>query len=90
MAKFVFPREIFYGENALEQLKSLKGKKRAVIVTGGTSMQKHGFLERTEKLLQEVGIDTKLIEGVEPDPSIQTVMKGAKTMQEFDPDVLLQ
>jgi len=89
MAKFVFPREIFYGENALEQLKSLKGKKRAVIVTGGTSMQKHGFLERSEKLLNEVGIETKLIEGVEPDPSIQTVMKGAKTMQEFDPDVIV-
>ena len=89
MSKFVFPREIFYGENALEQLKSLKGKKRAVIVTGGTAMQKHGFLERSEKLLNEVGIETKLIEGVEHDPSIQTVMKGAKTMQEFDPDVIV-
>ena len=27
-----------------------------------------------------------LFEGVEPDPSVETVMKGAKVMQEFEPD----
>ena len=28
----------------------------------------------------------QLIEGVEPDPSVETVMRGAKVMQEFQPD----
>mgnify|MGYP002224983515 FL=1 len=31
-------------------------------------------------------MEVKLIEGVEPDPSVETVMKGAKVMQEFEPD----
>ena len=37
--------------------------------------------------LKEAGIETKLIEGIEPDPSVETVMKGAKVMQE-DPSGL--
>lgn len=48
MAQFTLPRDIFHGEGALEQLKGLKGSK-AVIVTGGGSMRRGGFLERTEK-----------------------------------------
>lgn len=36
--------------------------------------------------LKEGGMEVKLIEGVEPDPSVETVMKGAKVMQEFEPD----
>lgn len=31
-------------------------------------------------------MEVQLIEGVEPDPSVETVMKGAKVMQEFQPD----
>ena len=89
MSRFTLPRDIYFGENAIENLKILKGHKRAVIVTGGSSMQKFGFLERTEKILESAGIEVKLIEGVEPDPSIQTVMKGAKTMREFDPDIIV-
>ena len=89
MPRFTLPRDIYFGENALENLKTLKGYKRAVIVTGGSAMQKHGFLEQTEKLLKETGLETKLIEGVEPDPSIETVYKGAKIMEEFQPDVIV-
>ncbi len=88
MARFILPREIFFGEDAFENLKRVEGK-RAVIVTGGTAMQKHGFLERTVDLLKEAGLETELIEGVEPDPSIETVYKGAKVMQEFKPDVIV-
>ena len=31
-------------------------------------------------------MEVQLFEGVEPDPSVETVMKGAKAMQEFKPD----
>ena len=36
--------------------------------------------------LNEAGMEVKLFEGVEPDPSVETVMKGAAMMQEFEPD----
>lgn len=85
MAQFTLPRDIFHGEGALEQLKTLKGTK-AIVVTGGGSMRRGGFLERTEKYLQEAGMETMLFEGVEPDPSVETVMRGAAAMTEFQPD----
>ena len=36
--------------------------------------------------LKEAGMEVQLFEGVEPDPSVETVMKGAKAMEEFNPD----
>lgn len=49
-------------------------------------MKRQGFLDKAVNYLKEGGMEVKLIEGVEPDPSVETVMKGAKVMQEFEPD----
>ncbi len=88
MARFTLPRDLYHGKGSLEVLKTLKGK-RAVIVVGGGSMKKFGFLEKVENYLKEAGIETKLIEGVEPDPSVETVMNGAAVMRDFKPDWII-
>jgi len=88
MPRFTLPRDIYFGENTLEVLKQVKGKK-AVVVVGGGSMKKFGFLDRVEGYLREAGMDVKLIEGVEPDPSVETVMKGAQVMRDFQPDWII-
>lgn len=88
MARFTLPRDLYHGKGSLEILKTLKGK-RAVIVVGGGSMKKFGFLEKAEGYLKEAGIETKLIEGVEPDPSVETVMNGAAVMRDFEPDWII-
>ena len=85
MKRFTLPRDIYHGKNALEALKSFQGK-RAVICVGGSSMKKFGFLDKAVAYLQEAGMEVKIIEGIEPDPSVETVMKGAATMIEFQPD----
>ncbi len=85
MARFTLPRDLYFGKGTLAELKNLKGN-RAIIVTGGSSMRKAGFLQKTESYLQEAGMEVKIIEGVEPDPSVETVMKGAEIMREFQPD----
>ncbi|OAA92427.1 Aldehyde-alcohol dehydrogenase [Clostridium ljungdahlii] len=85
MERFTLPRDIYFGEDALGALKTLKGKK-AVVVVGGGSMKRFGFLDKVEEYLKEANIEVKLIEGVEPDPSVETVMKGAQIMTEFGPD----
>lgn len=85
MARFTLPRDIYHGEGALEELKNLKGKK-AIIVVGGGAMKRQGFLAKVEEYLKEAGMEVSVFEGVEPDPSVETVMKGAKAMQEFEPD----
>ena len=85
MARFTLPRDLYHGKNALEALKTLKGKK-AIVVVGGGSMKRFGFLAKVEEYLKEAGMEVKLFEGVEPDPSVETVMKGAAVMREFEPD----
>ena len=89
MARFTLPRDIYFGPNAISELKNLKGHKKAYIITGGSSMRKGGFLEKVERVLHSIQIETKIYEGVEPDPSIETVFKGAKEMQDFGPDVII-
>jgi len=85
MARFTLPRDLYHGKGSLAELKNLKGKK-AVLVVGGGSMKRFGFLDQAVGYLEEAGMEVKLFENVEPDPSVETVMKGAKLMQEFEPD----
>lgn len=85
MARFTLPRDVYHGKGSLENLKNLKGKK-AVIVVGGGSMKRNGFLQKAEDYLKEAGMEVSLIEGVESDPSVTTVMNGAKKMLEIEPD----
>ncbi|MCL1940141.1 MAG: iron-containing alcohol dehydrogenase [Desulfovibrionaceae bacterium] len=85
MARFTLPRDIYYGKGSLETLKTLRGK-RAIVVVGGGSMKRFGFLDKTVDYLKEAGMEVRLFENVEPDPSVETVMKGAQAMREFNPD----
>ena len=91
MSRFTIPRDLYYGENAMDELKVLKdmGFKKAIIVTGGSSMKKNGFLDKCDKILKDAGLDTCLFDGVEPDPSIETVYKGAEAMRKYEPDVIV-
>lgn len=88
MNRFTLPRDIYYGKGALDQLKQLEGKK-AIIVVGGGSMKRFGFLDKAVNNLKEAGFEVKLFENVEPDPSVETVMKGAAAMREFEPDWII-
>lgn len=88
MSRFTLPRDVYYGANALENLKNLKGKK-AVLVLGGGSMKRFGFVDKAVEYLKEAGIETRLIENVEPDPSVETVMSGAAVMREYQPDWII-
>ena len=85
MARFTLPRDLYHGKGAIEALKSFKGK-RALICVGGGSMKRFGFLDRAETYLKEAGMDVRIFEGIESDPSVETVMRGAAVMQEYQPD----
>ena len=85
MARFTLPRDLYYGKGSLETLKTLKGKK-AIVVVGGGSMKRFGFLDKTVDYLKEAGMQVELFENVEPDPSVDTVLRGAEAMRKFEPD----
>lgn len=80
--------QLLFGEGCLAFLKDIDTK-RAMIVTGGSSMKRSGMLDKVEGYLKEGGAQVSVFEGVEPDPSFATVMRGAKAMQEFQPDLIV-
>ena len=88
MQRFTLPRDLYFGAGSLEKLKELKGE-RAVLVVGGGSMKRFGFLDRAVSYLESAGIEVRLFENVEPDPSVETVLKGAEMMREFEPDLII-
>ena len=85
MARFTLPRDLYHGKGSLEVLKTLEGKK-AMICVGGGSMKKFGFLDRAVNYLKEAGMEVEVFEGIESDPSVETVMRGAEAMLKFEPD----
>ena len=85
MGRFTLPRDLYHGKGSLEELKHLTGTK-AVLVVGGGSMKRFGFLDKAKSYLEQAGMEVRIIDGVEPDPSVETVMKGAQVMREFGPD----
>ena len=85
---FKVPNTIIHGEDALSHLETLKGKK-AILITGGNSMKKHGFLDKASEYLKKGGMETEIFDGVEPNPSVKTVIAGAEAMKKFAPDWII-
>lgn len=88
MKRFTIPRDVYFGEDAIEHLKSVKGTK-AMLVIGSERLIKDGTVPRIQELLKEARIETSIFSGVENDPSVSTVMRGAEAMSEFNPDLIV-
>ena len=88
MAKLYGSGTLFHGNGSLDELKTIDCKK-AVIVTGKGSTTRNGSLKHAESILMEKGVEFKVFDGVEADPSIETVRRGAAFMAEFQPDWII-
>ena len=89
MARFTIPRDVYYGPSAMDELKVLKGHKKAFIVTGTNFMIENGTLEKLEGILHDAGLETTVFDRVESNPRISTCYRGAEKMREFEPDVIV-
>ena len=76
MWEFTTPRTIVFGEDALEYLKEVEGK-RALIVTDKV-INKLGYVDKVAKYLKEAGMKINVFDEVEPEPSVETILKGAE------------
>jgi alcohol dehydrogenase class IV len=76
--------EIVHGEEALNYLEKLEGK-RAHLITDAV-LVKLGHADRVRKVLESAGFQVALFDRVEPDPSLETVRAGAAEMTQFGPD----
>ena len=88
MGKLFIANEVFHGLGSLNELANIKGE-RAIVVTGGKSMRASGTLDKAINYLKEAGLEVKVFDGVEEDPSSATCFKGAEAMTAFNPDWII-
>lgn len=88
MKRFTIPRDIYFGENSIEHLKTIKGSK-AMLVIGSERLITDGTVPKIKNFLEEAGIVSDVFSGVESDPSISTVKKGIEAFDSFKPDIII-
>ncbi|MBM3134936.1 MAG: iron-containing alcohol dehydrogenase [Chloroflexi bacterium] len=79
--------QVVFGREALTHLAMLQGQ-RAFIVTDQT-MVSLGFVDKVVEQLQIAGIEHRVFAAVEPEPSLQTVQRGAQAMLDYAPDWII-
>ena len=89
--EFYNPTRLVFGAGTLAQLSEVTGKygKKALIVTGGGSVKRSGVFDRATASLQAAGIAVAECAGVEPNPRITSVDRGAKTARNEGCDVIV-
>ena len=90
MQWFKVPGKIYFEKDAIEYLRQMREMERVFIVTD-RQMVDLGYVSRiTDQLnLRRNKVSIQLFCDVEPDPSIDTVMRGYEIMKSFEPDTII-
>ncbi len=88
MKRFTIPRDVYFGDNAIEYLSSVKATK-AFIVYGSHRLESDGVIQKMQDYLKQAGVESTTFSGVEHDPSVATVKEGVRQMNEFQPDLII-
>ena len=73
---------------ALDELKTVMNKKKAVIVTD-SFLYHNGYTKPITDKLDEIGITHTTFFDVAPDPTLECAKNGAMLMKSFEPDVII-
>src|SRR6185437_13472557 len=84
------PSKIYFEKNSTQYLADMPNISRAFIVTD-PGMVKLGYVDKVLYYLRKRPdmVQCEVFSEVEPDPSIETVMKGAEMMAKFQPDAII-
>ena len=90
MQWFKVPSKIYFEQNSIQYLSSMKGLNRVMIVTDKV-MGELGFVDKIIRQLhlRQDKVVYDIFDTVEPDPDITTVEKGAQAMNAFQPDTII-
>jgi len=89
--EYLNPTRLVFGAGSLSRLGEMAGTygKRALLVTGGGSVKRSGTFERARNSLADAGITVFECEGVEPNPRISSVKRGAATARDNACDLIV-
>lgn len=90
MQWFKVPAKIYFEHNSIQYLEKMPNITRAFIVTD-PGMVSLGYVDKILYYLRKrtEHVHCEIFSDVEPDPSIETVKRGAQMMDEFKPDVII-
>lgn len=90
MQWFKIPEKIYFEAGSTQYLKDMPGIKKAFIVTD-PFMVKMGYVDKVLHYLRKRQdyVHCEIFSEVEPDPSVETIMKGRDMMNSFQPDVII-
>jgi acetaldehyde dehydrogenase / alcohol dehydrogenase len=90
MQWFKVPSKIYFEKNATQYLAKMPNISKALIVTD-PGMLKLGYVDKVLYYLRKRldYVHCEIFSDVEPDPSIETVVKGAELMANFQPDAII-
>ncbi|MEV4705814.1 bifunctional acetaldehyde-CoA/alcohol dehydrogenase [Actinoplanes sp. NPDC049316] len=87
---FKVPSKTFFEPHAIRYLRDMPGVERVTIVADPT-MTRLGYVDRIQQVLRQraTAVTVQVIDDVEPEPSIDTVQRGAAVMRSFRPDTII-
>ena len=89
--EFLNPTKIIFGTGSLSRLGEMVSPygRRALVVTGGGSVKRSGVFDRAVASLKNAGVSATECSGVEPNPRITTVRRGAHIARDEHCDVII-
>lgn len=89
--EYYMPTKILFGKGVLSKLGEmhLPGKKALIVISGGTSMRRFGYLESVENLLRQNNSDFAIFNKIQPNPTYQNVMEGAAFAKDNNCDYVI-
>jgi alcohol dehydrogenase class IV len=88
---FNLPVNLVFGSGSVGEIGKRAGAygKKALIVTGRGSTKKSGLLDRVKGLLSAGGLESRVFDQVEPNPTVLQVSQGVKALKEFGGDFVI-
>jgi alcohol dehydrogenase len=88
---YYIPTKIVFGPGKLRDLAQnpLPGKRAFIVISGGTAMKKHGYLDRVVTLLARHGIESVIFDKILPNPIRAHVMEGAAMAKDKNCDFVI-
>ena len=90
MQWFKIPQKVYFEKGSTQYLEKMPDISRVLIVTD-PMMVKLGYVERVEYYLRKrkTPVFIEVFSEVEPDPSVDTVERGTRVMEQFQPDCII-